>query len=166
MDDRLSEDFPVEWEDDHYVTRREFFRFVTLASGGLAAGTTALAAFARLPRHERAFEPALVCRVGDLQLGSSLAFSYPRPSDLCLLVRKEDGAFVAFSRRCTHLSCPVDYQSSGQGERLFCPCHNGAFSVDDGRVVQGPPPHRLPRVRIELRDDEVWAVGIYSEEDS
>lgn len=163
MNDKLKEDFPIDWEDDHFVTRREFFRFMTLASGGIAVGTAALAAYAKLPKHEREFEPAKVCNIDDLKPGSALAFSYPRENDICLLVRKKSGDFAAFKRRCTHLSCPVEYEVNDQVERLFCPCHNGAFSLEDGRVLQGPPPHPLPRIRVEIRGSEVWALGVFQE---
>lgn len=164
MNDKLREDFPIEWEDDHFVTRREFFRFLTLASGGMALGTAALAAYAKLPKGVRKFEPAMICRTDDLKPGAALAYSYPRSSDLCILVRKKDGEFVSFSRRCTHLSCPVEYEVHEGRELLYCPCHNGAFSVEDGSVVQGPPPHPIPRIKLEQRDGEIWAVGVYQEE--
>ena len=36
---RWHEDFPVNWEDDHYVTRRAFTAFLTLISGSLFLGT-------------------------------------------------------------------------------------------------------------------------------
>lgn len=161
MNEKLTEDFPIEWEDDHFVTRREFFKFLTLASGGIAAGTVAVAAYSQLPKSARSFEPARICAVTDLEAGTSLPFSYPRPTDLCLLIRRTDGEFVAFNRRCTHLSCPVDYQNRDGAERLYCPCHNGAFSIVDGSVLQGPPPHPMPRVTLEIRGDEIWAVGIH-----
>ncbi|HMS55915.1 MAG TPA: Rieske (2Fe-2S) protein [Fimbriimonadaceae bacterium] len=165
MNERIREDFPIEWEDDHFVTRREFFKFLTLASGGIAVGTTALAAYSQLPKKERAFEPALICKVDDLAPGTSKAFSYPRKTDICLLVCRQDGSHVAYSRRCTHLSCPVDYKVKDGKEMLFCPCHNGAFSVEDGSVLQGPPPHALPRIRLEQRGGELWAVGAYLEDE-
>lgn len=117
-----------------------------------------MAVWSKLPKGEIHFEAAAVAKVIDLEPGKALAFSYPRPSDLCLLVQKPDGDYVAYSRRCTHLSCPVDYQPDKH--RLFCPCHNGAFSVDDGRVLQGPPPHPLPQVLVEVRGEEIWATGV------
>ncbi|MBL8088258.1 MAG: Rieske (2Fe-2S) protein [Chthonomonas sp.] len=159
MNEKLMEDFPIEWEDDHFVTRREFFKFLTLASSGIAVGTAALAAYAQIPREEIRFDPAKICSLDDLQPGSSLAFSYPRPSDLCILVRLKSGEFVAYKRRCTHLSCPVEYEVKNGRELLYCPCHNGAFSLEDGRVLQGPPPHPLPQIKVETRGSEVWAVG-------
>lgn len=163
MNNELNQEFPVEWEDDHFVTRREFFKFMTFASGGLAFGTAALAAYSSLPKHERHFDAAKICSVSDVKAGAALAFSYPRPADLCLLIRKLDGELVGFTRRCTHLSCPIEYESGQGTERLYCPCHNGAFSLEDGHVLKGPPPHPLPQIKLEVRGDEIWAVGIRSE---
>jgi Rieske Fe-S protein len=158
MDQRLRDDFPIDWEEDHYVSRREFFKFVTVASGGLALGSVGLAAWAQTSRNERPMERVLVARVEDVPVGGSFGFSYPRPHDICILVQPEAGKFVAYSRRCTHLSCPVDYQHDKA--RLYCPCHNGAFSVENGAVLQGPPPHALPRILLEVVGDEIYAVGI------
>jgi Rieske Fe-S protein len=32
--------------------------------------------------------------------------------------------------------------------------------MEDGRVLQGPPPRALPRIVLDRRGDELWAVGI------
>jgi hypothetical protein len=47
IDPKLRDDFPIDWEEDNYVTRREFFKFMTLASGGLAIGSAGLAVWAQ-----------------------------------------------------------------------------------------------------------------------
>ncbi|MBW7927291.1 MAG: Rieske 2Fe-2S domain-containing protein [Fimbriimonadaceae bacterium] len=158
MNERLRQDFPIDWEEDHYVSRREFFKFMTLASGGLAAGSVGMAAWAAIPKGERTFEAVRLTSADSIAIGGSLAFRYPRQQDICLLIRREDGSFVAFSQRCTHLSCPVEYQSDK--DRLYCPCHNGAFSAKDGSVLQGPPPHPLPQILLEVREGDVYAVGV------
>ena len=158
MDDRLSQEFPIDWEEDNYVSRREFFKFMTLASGGLALGSVGLAAWSQMKRGEVRFEAARIAGMSDVEVGGSLGFSYPRPNDICILVQPEPGKYMAFSRRCTHLSCPVSYEHDHK--RLFCPCHNGAFSIEDGSVLQGPPPHSLPQVMLEVRDDGIYAVGV------
>jgi Rieske Fe-S protein len=44
--------------------------------------------------------------------------------------------------------------------RLECPCHEGYFSVSDGRVLQGPPLRPLPRVVLERRGEELVAVRL------
>ena len=160
MDSDIRHDFPVDWEDDNHVTRREFLRFGTLASGGLAVGSVALAAWSRFKSEGPAMEPALIAKASEIKPGQAVPFAFPRPTDICLLVRRPNGELTAFKRRCTHLSCPVGYEADL--DRLYCPCHNGAFSAADGRVLQGPPPHPLPQIKLEIRGDEVWAVGLLS----
>jgi hypothetical protein len=44
--------------------------------------------------------------------------------------------------------------------RLECPCHEGYFAVEDGRVLQGPPPRPLPRVLLERQGADLVAVGM------
>ncbi|MCC7228827.1 MAG: Rieske (2Fe-2S) protein [Fimbriimonadaceae bacterium] len=158
MEDKLREDFPIDWEEDHFVSRREFLRFMTLASGGLAVGSAALAVWSRKTNDSIAFDAMRICRVDEVNAGSARGFTYPRPTDLCILIKDTEGEWKAYSRRCTHLSCPVSYEPDKH--RLYCPCHNGAFSIEDGRVLQGPPPHPLPKILIETRGEEIWAVGV------
>lgn len=161
MDEQLKTDFPIDWERDAAVTRREFFKFMTAASGGLALGSAGLAAWATARRPRAGLAAKKIADTASIEPGTSVGFAYPGERDLCLLVRHADGSFVAFTRRCTHLSCPVDYQP--EHDRLYCPCHNGAFSARDGRVLQGPPPHALRQVALEERDGAVWAVGFDEE---
>ena len=85
-------------------------------------------------------------------------FSYPTPQDPCILVRRSNGALAAFSQKCTHLSCAVYYAAAR--DRLECPCHEGYFSADNGRVLQGPPPRPLPRIRLDVRGEDIIAVGV------
>jgi nitrite reductase/ring-hydroxylating ferredoxin subunit len=43
---------------------------------------------------------------------------------------------------------------------LYCPCHHGYFAVTDGEPTAGPPTRRLPRILLEEREGQVWAVGV------
>jgi Rieske Fe-S protein len=90
--------------------------------------------------------------------GGVKLFTYPTERDTAILVRKADGALVAYSQKCTHLSCAVYY--SKERNRLECPCHEGYFSIDTGRVLQGPPPRPLPKILLTEKDGQVFAVGI------
>ena len=58
---------------------------------------------------------------------------------------------VAFSQQCTHLSCAVIPQP--EHNRLFCPCHEGAFDLQSGRPIAGPPNRPLTRVLLDVRGD-------------
>jgi Rieske Fe-S protein len=94
--------------------------------------------------------------VGEISVGSVKLFEYPGPKDQCLLVRTGEDSYVAYSQKCTHLSCAVYY--SAKENRLECPCHQGYFSIHDGSVLQGPPTRPLPRVVLDRRGSELIAV--------
>jgi Rieske Fe-S protein len=69
-----------------------------------------------------------------------------------LLVRLESGEFRAFSARCTHLDCTVQYRDDLR--EIWCACHNGHFDLS-GRNTSGPPPEPLPAYDVRLRGDQI-----------
>ncbi len=151
------EDFPVEWEADHYVTRRELAKFLTQGSGLLAAAGAALAVMGARPEHT-AYSAQRICGVGEVPAGGSRLFRYPTEEDPCILVSRPDGEFRAYSQVCTHLACAVVHRP--QSDSLFCPCHHGSFATNDGRPTGGPPTRRLPQIRLERRGEDLYAVGV------
>jgi ubiquinol-cytochrome c reductase iron-sulfur subunit len=58
--------------------------------------------------------------------------------------------YVAYSKMCTHLGCPVGlYQE--QTQQLVCPCHQSIFNVVAGAVPEfGPAPRPLPQLPITV----------------
>ncbi len=58
--------------------------------------------------------------------------------------------YVAYSKMCTHLGCPVGlYQE--QTQQLVCPCHQSIFNVAAGAVPEfGPAPRPLPQLPITV----------------
>ncbi|HJZ86696.1 MAG TPA: Rieske 2Fe-2S domain-containing protein [Polyangia bacterium] len=154
---RWKQDFPIKWENDHYVTRRELAKFLTLGSA-LLVGASALIALVGRLRRKPATPRIRLPGASQLAPGESLLFRYPTDEDPCLLVRGRDGRWLAFSQVCTHLSCAIVYRP--QRDALFCPCHHGVFSVAEGVPTAGPPTRRLPRIRLEEWGGELWAVGV------
>jgi nitrite reductase/ring-hydroxylating ferredoxin subunit len=150
-------DFPIRWENDHYVSRRELAKFLTLGSALLVGANTLIAAVGRFGRKPATPERA-IAGAGALAPGASLLFRYPTDADPCILIRRADGQFVAYSQVCTHLSCAVVHRP--QDDRLFCPCHLGEFSCVEGLPTAGPPTRRLPRIRLLERSGELFAVGV------
>ena len=151
------QDFPIEWEGDHYVSRREMVKFLTLGSFLLVLANWATA-FARSMIRK---DSSTVLRLGpasDLAQNGALLFRYPTPQDPCIAVRTQEGALVAYSQVCTHLSCAVVYDKSA--DQLVCPCHRGVFNVDRGAPIAGPPTRPLARVKIEQRGDHIFATGL------
>jgi nitrite reductase/ring-hydroxylating ferredoxin subunit len=154
---RWREDFPVRWDDDHYVTRRELAKFLTLGSG-LLAGVNVLIAFIGSRGVPPAPPSRRIAGIDEVPLGGSLLFRYPSDDDPCILVRDASGTFAAFSQVCTHLSCAIVHRPEEQA--LACPCHKGSFSSSDGRPLAGPPTRRLRRIVVEQRGGDLVATGI------
>ena len=154
------DDFPISWADDHYVTRREFTKSLVLVSCATFCANGVLAGMGAIEAAKSATppEPKRIGLVQDLPVGGSKVFEYPGPGDPCLLLRLDADRFVAFGQKCTHLGCPVLYRK--EKKQLVCPCHEGYFNAEDGKVISGPPPRPLPRVDLERKGDELWAVAI------
>jgi len=151
------EEFSIHTAEERYVTRRQFGKFLVLTSLGMLVGNLWILVRSLL-RREEAPAARAIARATEMPVGAVKLFRYPGANDPCLLVRTGEDAYVAYSQKCTHLSCAV-YPAT-DGKRLECPCHEGYFSIEDGRVLQGPPPRRLPRIVLERRGDDVWAVGV------
>jgi Rieske Fe-S protein len=151
-------DFPIDWAQDEYVSRRELVKFIVLTSAALAVGQFWIVLKSRLPRPPLPVTAAPIATVNELTIGGAKTFTYPEGSTPRLLVRTGADAFVAYDQQCTHLLCPV-VPAVAVG-RLHCPCHNGWFDLHTGRPVAGPPQRPLPRVRLDVRGGTVYATGI------
>src|SRR5262249_23052659 len=99
-----------------------------------------------------------IAALSDVPIGGVLTFAYPEPQDDCVVVRTGEGDLVAFSQKCTHLSCAVR-PLVDQGV-IHCPCHEGYFDLRSGRPISGPPRRPLPLVRLQVRGEEIYATGI------
>ena len=155
---RWREDFPIAWERDHYIHRRELAKFLTLGSALLAGMSTLVAVVGRWFYHLQ-FDGRMgpIARSSDIPPGGSALFRYPTGDDPCILVRGPDGQLRAYSQVCTHLSCAVVHQP--ERNALFCPCHHGWFDATSGLPTGGPPTRPLPRIRLTVVGDEVFAEG-------
>ena len=155
---RWRQDFPIDTDQDNYVARRDFTKFLVLTSAAFATGQLAIGAQGLVRRGEPAPAPLAIVAAAHLPVGGAKAFAYPGPHDACLLVRVDEDTYVAFGQECTHLSCAVVPEPDKK--RFFCPCHEGAFDLETGRPIAGPPKRPLPRVTLEIRDGFVYATGV------
>lgn len=106
-----------------------------------------------------------------------------RPCTLLRLPKAVEGGlevngqhYAAFSRICTHLGCPVNLIKDTEvlafafnyrpplDERhpqLGCRCHFSVFDpLQAGESVFGKAKAPLPRVRLEVRGEDIYATGI------
>jgi Rieske Fe-S protein len=152
------QDFPIDWPDDHYVERRDFFKFMVLTSAAFVAGQVWILAQSIRQRFAGAAPGARIASLDDLPVGGALAFRYPTDHDPCLLVRVSESELVAFGQKCTHLSCAV-IPRPAEGV-FYCPCHEGRFDLRSGAPIAGPPRRPLPRVLVEVRGRDIYATGV------
>src|SRR5262249_52383715 len=69
-----------------------------------------------------------------------------------------NGAFVAYSKICTHLGCPTSLYEHETG-KILCPCHQSQFEVTrDAKPVFGPATRSLPMLPLDV-DKEGYFVA-------
>lgn len=149
-------DFPVRQSDEHKASRREFARFLgcaLLAGASFSAVRSLVSAKSSSPA-----VPFAVATVDEISIGGSKLFRHPMENAPCILIRLDANRYAAYSQSCTHLMCPVHFNAAQK--QLVCPCHNGFFSAEDGRVLAGPPPRPLPRYAVEIRKGQIWITSI------
>ncbi len=151
------DEFSVFTSDERYVTRRQFTQFLTLASLGMFVGNLWILVKAYFAK-AASFPSVAVAEMGEIPVRGVKLFTYPTERDHCILIRASEEEYVAYSQKCTHLSCAVYF--SAKEDRLECPCHQGFFSVRDGSVLQGPPPRPLPQITLERDGARLLAVGV------
>jgi nitrite reductase/ring-hydroxylating ferredoxin subunit len=152
------QDFPIDWPQDHYVSRRDFTKFMVLTSLAFTAGQFWIV-IQNYMRTRRGELPLIrIATVDEVRIGGAVSFAYPEAHDSCLLLRTGEKTFIAFSQKCTHLSCAVVPQPD-KG-RFFCPCHEGSFDIATGAPIAGPPRRPLPKISVEVRSGAVYAMGL------
>jgi len=151
-------DFPIDWPQDHYVERRDFMKFMVLTSAAFTMGQLWIGV--QNWYRKRTAQPPVqrIASVDEVAVGGSIGFTYPNEFEPCLLVRLTTSEFVAFGQKCTHLSCAVIPRPT-EGS-FHCPCHEGRFDLRTGVPTAGPPRRPLTRIVLELRGQDIFAVGV------
>lgn len=70
-----------------------------------------------------------------------------------LLVRRGDRLF-AMAETCSHFSGPLS-EGKLDGDAVVCPYHFSRFSLEDGRVLDGPAVHPQPCLEVRARNGQI-----------
>lgn len=152
-------DFAIDTPEDNHVARRDFAKFIVLTSGAFVVGQGFIAVQSLLRRNRMPPSRARIASIASLEPGTATTFNYPGEHDPCLLLRTDDGQLLAYSQKCTHLSCAVVPRME-EGV-LHCPCHEGYFDMLTGANIAGPPPRPLPLIELDIVGDDVFAVAVH-----
>jgi Rieske Fe-S protein len=140
------------------VTRRAFCTNLLLTSTGLVLVAPAVVKDVAAQESMVAYPPRKIEGAEFLLPGSCLYFNYPTRNDSAVLLRVSESEYRAYSRRCSHAGCSVEYDPPSRC--LKCPCHHGAFDGRMGHVMYGPPRRPLDEIVLEVRaGGNLWAVG-------
>ena len=136
------------------LTRKRFFDWLVTASAGGFAGAILYPVVRYLipPRVAESAVSSVVVplRPTDVTPNSGHIFKFgSRPG---ILVRTPGGELRAFSARCTHLDCTVQYREDLG--HIWCACHNGHFDLN-GRNIAGPPPGPLEAFDVAVRGNDI-----------
>jgi menaquinol-cytochrome c reductase iron-sulfur subunit len=144
------------------MTRRSFFGLLVTGGALIAAGVVGIPALitglspALQGRRREVWRP--VGRLDAFPVGTAHEGLVPAdrrawPRSLgrqaVFVWRRSEDAVVVFSRSCTDLGCPLDYDPGSAC--FFCPCHGGIFARDGARLA-GPPNGPMYRYAHRVRD--------------
>jgi len=145
-------------KSDSRITRRTFCNRTLLTSAAVMVAGSEVTSQTDQQQSLLAYPPTKIEGAERVMPGSFLYFDYPKGSNPAVLVRTMDGQYLAYSRKCAHLGCSVDYDTARRC--LTCPCHRGVYDSRTGYVMYGPPPRPLHQIILQMRGGgEVWAVG-------
>ncbi len=110
------------------------------------------------PAHD---ELRALCRLEDLQDGTSKGFPPPPGGFAGLFAVRQGDAVHVYVNACPHLGLPLDWVPdrflSTDASRIVCATHGAAFRIADGVCRQGPCHGvRLDPVLIQVKDGIVF----------
>lgn len=102
-----------------------------------------------------------IAKVEDLPPNKSIKFKYGRYPSIVLNL---NGTYYAYGAICTHLGCIAHWKDEkgcamGMGDEIHCVCHAGHYNPITGEVLAGPPPSPLPKLKVEVKNGELFAIG-------
>ena len=113
-----------------------------------------------------------VARLQDVTVDTPIEFDYPAKDIKNVLVKLGEMAgggigpakdIVAFSALCTHMGGPLGAETYKAKHKVLgpCPLHLTTFDLTRyGMVVSGHATEALPQVMLELRGNDIVAVGM------
>jgi Rieske Fe-S protein len=134
---------------DFLATRRNLLKGFFTFLGGLGLSGILYGIYGFIARGQEA-HPSVEVLFSEIPSGSSYLFQYGGSPGI--LIHQEEGDLQALSLVCTHLGCTVVWNP--EKREFYCPCHDGLFDAH-GRVLSGPPPSPLERLKVRVDGEKV-----------
>lgn len=101
-------------------------------------------------------ETVMVGKTDDIQPDAPKIVRFNKEPVIVLL--NPSGQYKAFSARCTHLGCVVQFQREG-GPHFGCNCHGSQFDMN-GKNIAGPAPRPLAPFRVSLEGKSIYITKV------
>ena len=139
--------------DPGRLSRRQFDILGTQVAGAVVAVLLGIPIVGFLLSPLFRQQQAIWRKVGDLAGvpdGEPTKFEVAFPQDVWTAAQENLAVYVVksgentkvFSNVCSHMQCPVRWETTLQ--QFLCPCHGGLYDIN-GANVGGPPPKPLPQ---------------------
>ncbi len=140
----------IEYKEKHGKNKFE----IELKWRGEAEGSIAASAASSEAPH-----PVVkVASMEELSPWKVIRFAYPSRGDKAVLISLPNGELRAYSLVCPHKGRYITWDANSR--KLYCPAHKAFFNPKDGEKIEGPGRERLARIHLEIKDGEIFAVGI------
>ncbi|MGH7930947.1 MAG: Rieske 2Fe-2S domain-containing protein [Candidatus Binatia bacterium] len=105
--------------------------------------------------HTSNFSPPeeFVAVLAEAELGENQLWRVEANGMPVLLVRRGERIY-AIAETCSHLGGPLSEGKLGDGT-VQCPWHGSRFSLEDGRVIEGPSVHAQPVLEVRVREGQI-----------
>jgi len=104
--------------------------------------------------HAAIDEPELFTRIGGSANVPEGTMRRMRNGDTDTLVARQHGRVCALAHPCAHLGGPLSEGTLKDGS-VVCPWHGSEFSLDDGRVLNGPATQNQPCLEVREVDGAI-----------
>lgn len=78
-----------------------------------------------------------------------------KAGEVPVLLARKQGEVYAIAHTCSHLGGPLSEGDLLDGCRVRCPWHGSVFSLEDGRVMDGPATEPQPRFEVRINDGQI-----------
>ncbi len=112
-------------------------------------------------QEEKGEDGVKIASLADCSPWKTIQFTYPTSSDQAILIILPDMEVRAYSTVCTHKGKSLLWDD--QLKRLHCPAHDAVFSAETGEKIAGPGGSSLKKIRLQIKEGNIFAVGIDGE---
>ncbi len=76
-------------------------------------------------------------------------------NEIPVLLARKNGKLYAIANTCSHLGGPLDEGELFDNNTVKCPWHGSVFSLEDGRVINGPASEPQPQFDVRAKNSQI-----------